>query len=463
MIAVNGYPYYLWRRHDNQYGVAPHASHTDSTVLIVPDLQNSLILKFVTVRCRARRRCAAHPQHPPLVPIRGEAPMLASSPAKSPRLHSSPSSTSALHCRRTSTTSSYGAHQNVSPPPRITSLRKAQNSPVVRTSDASTQYSPREHEPESTTKDPSSMADASLDGSTSQSQNITEEIRRPSGLVPESPSMKRLQPSDPSREHVPQKRAKAEASADTKLPARYDLCDVKDLVVMLSSMIADLVTINDPNQRKKGQLTRFHSREAPKISAKDYLQRLTTHLALQPVILLTMCFYMDRLSTFYSDFTVNSLTCHRFLITAATVATKGLSDSFWNNSTYARVGGVKLSELALLELEFLYRVDWRIIPENGTLVSYYHGLITRTDGYALTTSPPERLSDMRSGSDEGSGLGSPLTSSSSAENPEEVVTDTAACAVANATSPCKPSHDVETDVSQSTAPLVNSVHPASSS
>lgn len=366
--------------------------------------------------------------------------MLASSPAKSPRLHSSPSSTSALHCRRTSTTSSYGAHQNVSPPPRITSLRKAQNSPVVRTSDASTQYSPREHEPESTTKDPSSMADASLDGSTSQSQNITEEIRRPSGLVPESPSMKRLQPSDPSREHVPQKRAKAEASADTKLPAR-----------------------NDPNQRKKGQLTRFHSREAPKISAKDYLQRLTTHLALQPVILLTMCFYMDRLSTFYSDFTVNSLTCHRFLITAATVATKGLSDSFWNNSTYARVGGVKLSELALLELEFLYRVDWRIIPENGTLVSYYHGLITRTDGYALTTSPPERLSDMRSGSDEGSGLGSPLTSSSSAENPEEVVTDTAACAVANATSPCKPSHDVETDVSQSTAPLVNSVHPASSS
>lgn len=47
---------------------------------------------------------------------------------------------------------------------------------------------------------------------------------------------------------------------------------------------------------------------------------------------------------------------------------------------------MKLSELALLELEFLYRVDWRIIPDNATLVAYYHGLITRTAGYSLEPS-----------------------------------------------------------------------------
>lgn len=51
---------------------------------------------------------------------------------------------------------------------------------------------------------------------------------------------------------------------------------------------------------------------------------------------------------------------------------------------------MKLSELALLELEFLYRVDWRIIPDNATLISYYHGLITRTDGYTLARSPAEK-------------------------------------------------------------------------
>lgn len=85
----------------------------------------------------------------------------------------------------------------------------------------------------------------------------------------------------------------------------------------------------------------------------------------------------------YPDFTINSLTVHRFLITAATVAAKGLSDSFWNNSTYARVGGVKVTELKLLELEFLYRVDWKIVPNPELLVAYYKGLVERCSRYVL--------------------------------------------------------------------------------
>lgn len=96
-----------------------------------------------------------------------------------------------------------------------------------------------------------------------------------------------------------------------------------------------------------------------------------------------MVYYIDRLCSLYPAFTITTLTVHRFLITAATVAAKGLSDSFWNNSTYARVGGVKIAELGLLELEFLYRVDWKIVPNPEVLVDYYRGLVERSDGYIL--------------------------------------------------------------------------------
>lgn len=96
-----------------------------------------------------------------------------------------------------------------------------------------------------------------------------------------------------------------------------------------------------------------------------------------------MVYYIDRLCSLYPAFSITSLTVHRFLITAATVAAKGLSDSFWNNSTYARVGGIKLAELGLLELEFLYRLDWRIVPNPEVLVDYYRGLIARTEDYTL--------------------------------------------------------------------------------
>ncbi len=96
-----------------------------------------------------------------------------------------------------------------------------------------------------------------------------------------------------------------------------------------------------------------------------------------------MVYYIDRLCSLYPAFSITSLTVHRFLIAAATVSAKGLSDSFWNNSTYARVGGIKLAELGLLELEFLYRLDWRIVPNPEVLVDYYRGLVGRTEDYVL--------------------------------------------------------------------------------
>src|SRR4051812_16651620 len=131
-----------------------------------------------------------------------------------------------------------------------------------------------------------------------------------------------------------------------------------------------------------GGLTSLY-RTAPGISVLDYLHRLAKHATLSPPLLLSMVYYIDRLCALYTDFTINTLTVHRFLITAATVAAKGLSDSFWNNSTYARVGGVRVAELKLLELEFLYRVDWKIVPNPEILVAYYRGLVERSAGYVL--------------------------------------------------------------------------------
>ena len=65
------------------------------------------------------------------------------------------------------------------------------------------------------------------------------------------------------------------------------------------------------------------------------------------------------------------------------MASKGLSDSFWTNNTYARVGGVSLKELALLELEFLWRVEWRIVPKPEVLVDYYRSLVERSEGFEI--------------------------------------------------------------------------------
>ncbi|KAF2097648.1 cyclin-domain-containing protein [Rhizodiscina lignyota] len=192
------------------------------------------------------------------------------------------------------------------------------------------------------------------------------------------------------------------------MPLKYEDCDVKDLGVLVSDMLLELVRHNDSLPLKDGQLTRFHSRAPPGISISDYLNRLITHASLTPPLLLSMVYYIDRLCALYPVFTISSLTVHRFLIAAATVAAKGLSDSFWTNNTYARVGGVTTRELALLELEFLEKMQWRIVPKPEVLRDYYKSLVERGEGYVME----KEDDDNDTNDDTNDDISTPVTSSS---------------------------------------------------
>lgn len=245
---------------------------------------------------------------------------------------------------------------------------------------------PRSHEPQENTAPSDADADAVL---------VPPAASKPL-LEGDSPSMKKrsspheIPPSASSDTTLPAKRAKEAQPAVKLLPTKYELCEVGDIVVLIANMISELIETNDGLPLRDGVLTRFHSRTPPGISVLDYLQRLAKHATLTPPLLLSMVYYIDRLCSLYPAFTINTLTVHRFLITAATVAAKGLSDSFWNNATYARVGGIRIAELGMLELEFLYRVDWKIVPNPEVLVDYYRGLVERSVLYELAD---DRISD----------------------------------------------------------------------
>lgn len=87
-------------------------------------------------------------------------------------------------------------------------------------------------------------------------------------------------------------------------------------------------------------------------------------------VLIASVYYIDLLSTNYPAFALNSLTVHRFLLTATTVASKALCDSFCSNTHYAKVGGVNILELNMLEVEFLTRVQYRVVPRDFNYDNY---------------------------------------------------------------------------------------------
>ncbi|KAK9465084.1 cyclin-domain-containing protein [Lipomyces arxii] len=211
--------------------------------------------------------------------------------------------------------------------------------------------------------------------------------RQKSKEVSKSPAVKPAEAGQPESLPIP---AAANTPQPKVLPSFYFDCDTPDLLVLISSMLSELIKLNDAIPLVSSQLTRFHSRAPPLISHRDYLHRLTRFCSLEKSALLSMVFYIDLLCTVFSSFTINSLTVHRFLITAATVASKGLCDSFCTNAHYARVGGVSLPELNLLEVEFLVRVGWRVVPPVNTLEEYYRRMVSRlAQMYTIAPEVPE--------------------------------------------------------------------------
>ncbi|RDA91090.1 hypothetical protein CP533_2996 [Ophiocordyceps camponoti-saundersi (nom. inval.)] len=69
-------------------------------------------------------------------------------------------------------------------------------------------------------------------------------------------------------------------------------------------------------------------------------------------------------------FVVDSFNIHRLIIAGVTCASKFFSDVFYTNSRYAKVGGLPLSELNNLEIEFLVLNDFRLAVPVEDLEAY---------------------------------------------------------------------------------------------
>lgn len=189
-----------------------------------------------------------------------------------------------------------------------------------------------------------------------------------------------------------------------QVPHLFELCEVEDLIALIgrdscsvniarhplltliliaASMLDRLLSHNDRIPLTPTGLTRFHSRAPPSINVKDYLLRIARYTNVEPCCLLILLPYVDKganevelihglsialalthlspaVCARMNTFTISSLTVHRFVIAGVSVGSKALSDSFCTNGRYARVGGVSIAEMNLLEKEFCEAIDWRL-------------------------------------------------------------------------------------------------------
>ncbi|ORY90006.1 cyclin-domain-containing protein [Syncephalastrum racemosum] len=235
-----------------------------------------------------------------------------------------------------------------------------------------------------------------------------------------------------------------------QVPEYFYAVDINYLTHMIADMLSRLMSHNDRIPLTPSNLTRFHSRTPPNISLGDYLRRIVKYASVEKACLLILLIYIDRVCELHPSFTVSSLTVHRFLITAVTVSSKAICDSYCTNSHYAKVGGISTHELNALELEFLRLINWNLASSGLTLQQYYVNLVAQHPCYQRIRS--QTKSKPSSSSAAAATAASPPSSS---EAPTEEAAE-AATAVSSSALPSTP------DTTHAEAPLSPSLLPAMS-
>lgn len=111
----------------------------------------------------------------------------------------------------------------------------------------------------------------------------------------------------------------------------------------------------------------FDNESIPKIGIKDYLIRIMKYCKINKSTIVIALVYIDRLP---SDFFISMFNIHKVILTAILVASKINEDKIHTNFYFAKVGGINLFEMNLLEIDFLKLLEYNLLVDSAAFIQY---------------------------------------------------------------------------------------------
>lgn len=149
------------------------------------------------------------------------------------------------------------------------------------------------------------------------------------------------------------------------------------IIQVLSEVLERLCDRNDRFIEENNVITRFHALRPPSIAIKYYLQRIAKYSNCSEECFVFALIFIDRLIRTNENFLVNSLNVHRLIITTVMAAAKFFDDQYFNNSYYGKIGGVTCKEINLLEIEFLFMINFNLFVTAHEYKTYNERLMCR--------------------------------------------------------------------------------------
>ena len=114
----------------------------------------------------------------------------------------------------------------------------------------------------------------------------------------------------------------------------------------------------------------FTSRKIPKISIKDFLDRLLKYGKTFNEIAIILFIYIDKICNKHK-INLNYYNIHKLILAAFIVAIKFHEDKYYSMSYYAKLGGISTKEAIKLEYEFISLIDFKLFVDQKVYDKYY--------------------------------------------------------------------------------------------
>ena len=127
-----------------------------------------------------------------------------------------------------------------------------------------------------------------------------------------------------------------------------------------------------------GIIKPFLSKKVPAITIKNYLERLIKYTKIESTTLVLILIFIDRVCDI-SKIRLNYFNIHKLIIASMLVSIKYNEDDYFSNEFYAKVGGIRMTEMNKLEYEFLSLIEFNLFVNEEVFNKYNTYLISAHD------------------------------------------------------------------------------------
>ena len=169
---------------------------------------------------------------------------------------------------------------------------------------------------------------------------------------------------------------------DTKSITERKKSSIKEIEIvpninLINAISRTLLTILNNNESlknyreivKKQNMMCFSANSVPNISIKDYLIRIQNYSQMEKSTLILSLILMDKMCK-KSNIALTIYNIHRILFSSVLISIKYNEDSYFDNTFYAQIAGIKPNELKLLEYKFLEFNDFNVYTNDYDYEQY---------------------------------------------------------------------------------------------